>query len=367
MRSLLPNHFRFMIFVNIYMAYTLSLFVILLGWIGIQMYKIGFTIWLSHKVVAYSICLIAIGAFLRILLFSIDVHTIRGILPAAAYQMLFSVAFICWCSVLFCVAIYWMELVETAKLSSFKHKRLYSFFLLGLSYVLLIPTCIAFSIFQDSTVILYLYNIAILLVILAFVSMTIYFGIGLRRMFQKSPKLNHLKVFLKKILNHMILCSIIFVLSALSAVLFLILGSNRWWYIAIHASIRFEEFALCGCVLYIFSRKRPPTPERSRENSELKKVPIVFAASASLRKMDDSTITLSAEEETREESNENQCISKEEGEDAPTRLELVISSLLGKRLANLAKEPDADNGTEIACLQNIKGVTNFTGMLMIRD
>ncbi|PRP83014.1 hypothetical protein PROFUN_09869 [Planoprotostelium fungivorum] len=27
---------------------------------------------------------------------------------------------------------------------------------------------------------------------------------------------------------------------------------------------------------------------------------------------------------------------------APTRLELVISSLLGKRLANLAKEPDAD-------------------------
>ncbi|PRP79320.1 hypothetical protein PROFUN_13014 [Planoprotostelium fungivorum] len=290
------NDPKYMILVNVYTAYTVILFFVLLCWIGYEVWKGGKQIWTRYRLVTYSICLIAFGAFLRVLLFCIDAHTIRGILPASAYQMLYSASYICWCSVLFCVAVYWMDLVETGKLSVYPHKRLYSFILLVSTYVTLIPVSIALSIYQHTTIALVLYNAVCLSIVLAFVGMTIYFGVSLRRMFGAKTSLDHLKTFLNKILRQMIAASVCFVLSAVSVVLFLALASNRWWYIAIHASLRLEEFILCACVMYIFSRKRP-SGERETMRGKSYSLKIVPIATTSEKKTESTSVSVSIEEE----------------------------------------------------------------------
>ncbi|PRP89008.1 hypothetical protein PROFUN_02286 [Planoprotostelium fungivorum] len=261
---------RFMIFVNFYTFYTVFLNFVVICWVIYEIWKGGKKLWEHYSIVNYSMTLIALGALIRIVTWCIDVHTIREIMPAAAYQITFAIPQISWFSAGFGLAVYWMELVNTTrtKIGVFpKRYRILLRFLIAFCWIVLVPTSVCLAVFPASIGAVIAYNLGAVLLFVIFMGITILFGVKLVKQVEDTPRFASLKYFLRRIVRHMISIVIIFILIIISFVLFAIFGKDRWYYLSIHMTLRTEEFALCMSALFIFSRKRPQTKKTTMGSS----------------------------------------------------------------------------------------------------
>ncbi|PRP84997.1 hypothetical protein PROFUN_07285 [Planoprotostelium fungivorum] len=245
----------FLIYLDVYAAFTVALNFGVVCWVLYEIWKGGRKLISQFSVVNYSLYLVALGAL--------------GVMPIPAYEFLFAVPEMCWFSAGFGIAVYWMELVTTsrAKMGVFVKSdiRYTAFFrsLVVLVYVLLVPTAIALAIHENSIYAVAAYNACCLILFLIFICITILFGVKLVKQIEDTPKMGVLKMFLKKIIKHMIMIVVIFVLLIITLGVFMLKSENKWWYVSLHMIVRVEEFGLCLSVLYIFSRKRPKAPKTS--------------------------------------------------------------------------------------------------------
>ncbi|PRP88282.1 hypothetical protein PROFUN_03391 [Planoprotostelium fungivorum] len=248
----------FMKYMNVYTSFTVVTNGALLFWILYEIWKSGVARWTKYSVVTFSIFLIALGSL--------------------AYTVLYDLPFIVWFSAGFGLAVYWMELVQmTQSLGDhiINKYRIVTRILIATVYILLVPSAIYLSVYPESLAALVLYDVFFLLLLLIFLFLTLLFGIKLIRLISDDVQYENLRIFLRRIIYHMISVVIIYVFAVISLIVFLFRGRNKWWYIGIHWTIRVEELVVCLSVLYIFSRKRPPSRSHlSKDRGDTVAVPI---------------------------------------------------------------------------------------------
>ncbi|PRP88028.1 hypothetical protein PROFUN_04456 [Planoprotostelium fungivorum] len=251
---------KWMIYVNVYVALTTISFSLVLGWALYEIYKGGKKFWTEFSVVSYSIIMVTIGASIRVILWAIDPHTIRGITSLYVYTPLYSIPIICWFSAAFTMAVYWMETAHVAETLA-ERQRWPSYCLVALVYLLLIPTTIGQSIYPNVYATLIAYDACCIILFSVFIGLTIYFGVKMVNMFKDKPKLD-------QITHMMVGMTINFILTLLTVLVFNFASATPYPYISIHVALRAEEISICLCLLYAFSRKKKSEGEEDSQTME---------------------------------------------------------------------------------------------------
>eukprot|EP01117_Protostelium_nocturnum_P007270 TRINITY_DN259_c0_g1_i1.p1 TRINITY_DN259_c0_g1~~TRINITY_DN259_c0_g1_i1.p1 ORF type:complete len:374 (+),score=78.86 TRINITY_DN259_c0_g1_i1:161-1282(+) len=291
---------RWMKVVTAYQIFTVVVFAAIMFWCLFECF-VHFVLskgqgWKKWSIVSYSVILTGCGAFIRVLSFSIDPHSIRGILPLPAYQILYSLPIIAWISAGFGICIFWMELnISLHRVEFVKSLRPFLITILIACWVFLIPTSVWISVKNDFASLL-VYNLGIIIFLGIFLAITTIFGVKLVKQLKHS-KFGSSKVFLKRIMIYMVGISIILVLVAITQVLFVFFANySKYPYVIFHWILRTEELGGVTMFLILFTRR---IPKKSSASNSHQSSPSI--ANSNDRKLERSgDITLTKEEEDRD-------------------------------------------------------------------
>eukprot|EP01117_Protostelium_nocturnum_P014602 TRINITY_DN5569_c0_g1_i1.p1 TRINITY_DN5569_c0_g1~~TRINITY_DN5569_c0_g1_i1.p1 ORF type:complete len:322 (+),score=73.79 TRINITY_DN5569_c0_g1_i1:179-1144(+) len=204
------------------------------------------------SVSTFCITLDGLGCLIRFVSFSVDPHSLRGILPPDIFLLSYVIPFVLWNNASYGVCLYWMELcifVDVDKNPSFV-KRLRPL-LIGI--IVLTWVVFTYLIFWPSSNLVGLYRVIVpLLIFMGSVSITIIYGLNIRN--QLKDVTSKVAIDLKnRISLYSLWMCLICVFWAITVTTIPFVG--KYWYLALQSLLRSYEEMLTAIQLILFHKR----------------------------------------------------------------------------------------------------------------